>query len=69
MESARRALACAVLAMSCSWALGQARGGEASGAQEPAQKQERESPWMLVPIFTSNPKLGTSLGALAGGSD
>jgi hypothetical protein len=24
------------------------------------------SPWLLVPVFNSNPKLGTSLGALAG---
>jgi hypothetical protein len=25
-----------------------------------------ESPWLLAPVFSSNPKLGTSLGALAG---
>ena len=33
----------------------------ASGAEA-----ERESPWLVVPVFSIDPKLGTSLGAMAG---
>ena len=40
--------------------------------KDPAQEQEgekegkkdKESPWLLIPTFSSNPKLGLSLGAL-----
>src|SRR6476469_3419058 len=32
-------------------------------AEEP---KEAPSPWLLLPTFSNNPKLGTSLGALAG---
>ena len=37
-------------------------------AQEdsPGSPQEERSPWLLAPILTTDPKLGTSLGALAG---
>lgn len=31
----------------------------------PPEKASPESPWLLLPTFSSNPKLGTSLGALA----
>jgi hypothetical protein len=37
---------------------------DSPAAEAPAD--EPESPWLLMPTFTSNPKLGTSLGALAG---
>ena len=30
-----------------------------------AQAQEKESPWLLTPTFSSSPKLGNSLGAMA----
>ncbi len=30
------------------------------------EQQQAESPWILVPTFSSDPKLGTSLGGLAG---
>jgi len=39
-------------------------GISASHAQESAPKDE--SPWILVPTLTSNPKLGTSLGLIGG---
>ena len=29
-----------------------------------AAAPEKESPWLVLPLFSSNPKLGTSLGAL-----
>ena len=40
----------------------------ASGApaESAADRRKQESPWMLVPVFSVDPKLGTSLGALAG---
>ena len=33
---------------------------------EPAPARPRSSPWLLVPLVSSNPKLGTSFGALGG---
>lgn len=36
-----------------------------TGQSQPAS-EKKDSPWMLVPIFTSDPKVGTSLGAMAG---
>jgi hypothetical protein len=36
------------------------------GPVEEASSIEKESPWLLLPTFTSNPKLGTSLGAMVG---
>ena len=38
----------------------------ATGAPTADAEKEEHSPWMLVPIFSNNPKLGTSIGALAG---
>jgi hypothetical protein len=38
-------------------------GGEPAN---PPHEPERESPWMVVPLLSINPKLGTSAGALAG---
>src|SRR3954468_18024608 len=32
----------------------------------PDEAKEAPSPWLLLPTFSNNPKLGTSLGALAG---
>ncbi|HEX6691198.1 MAG TPA: hypothetical protein VF110_08645 [Burkholderiales bacterium] len=43
----------------------QAAGGEAP-AEENAFTKLEKSPWLLAPVFQSNPKLGTSVGALAG---
>jgi hypothetical protein len=53
------ATSCAVLAMSCSCAFAQTE-------PQPAVTEQEKSPWLLAPVFSSNPKLGTSLGALAG---
>jgi len=58
---------CAALAMSCSEAFAQTEPKEAAApTKEDAIDKFEKSPWLLVPIFQSNPKLGTSVGALAG---
>lgn len=36
------------------------------GAPAQAEEKERESPWLLAPIVSVDPKLGASVGALAG---
>lgn len=35
-------------------------------ADDSSSVLDKDSPWLLAPVFSSNPKLGTSLGALAG---
>jgi len=47
-------------------AAAQAPGRGAAATEAVAEKREAESPWLVVPTFSSSPKLGTSLGALAG---
>src|SRR3954463_13499649 len=54
-------LAGLTLGLGCSWALAQAE-----PAKESTVTKLEKSPWLLAPVFQSNPKLGTSLGALAG---
>ena len=56
------------LAMSCSGAFAQTAPKEtaAAPAEEDAVTKFEKSPWLLAPVFQSNPKLGTSVGALAG---
>ena len=46
-------------------AAGLRRAGGARKKTMPITKLEK-SPWLLAPVFSSNPKLGTSVGALAG---
>jgi outer membrane protein assembly factor BamA len=62
------AASCAVLALACGGALAQTKPKDAAPAPagEDALSRLEKSPWLLVPIFQSNPKLGTSVGALAG---
>jgi len=58
---------CAALAMSCAGAFAQTAPQEtAASKQDGALTESEKSPWLLLPIFQSNPKLGTSLGVLAG---
>ena len=47
----------------------QADGGPATGSSALAEKkktEKKESPWLLVPTLSSNPKLGTSVGGMGG---
>ena len=70
----RRRLTQAALAACCLIApLVHAQGDGATPATPEAPKEapaeepkEAPSPWLLLPTFSNNPKLGTSLGALAG---
>jgi len=55
-------VAAATLALDCSFALAQTADAKEEGAVAKFEK----SPWLLAPMFQSNPKLGTSVGALAG---
>ena len=61
----RGLVCCALLALSCTQALAQAGRG-AAVAETVAEKRAAESPWMIVPTFSVSPKLGASLGVLAG---
>src|SRR3954465_7820836 len=59
---------CAALAVCCSAALAQTAPKETGAvpAEEDAVTKFEKSPWLLAPMFQSNPKLGTSVGALGG---
>src|SRR6476619_366573 len=41
-------------------------GQETLSEAPPEEPKKAPSPWLLLPTFSNNPKLGTSLGALAG---
>lgn len=62
------AASCMALALSSSGALAQSNspGASPDKTQGTLPDQEKSSPWLLAPVFTSNPKLGTTLGATAG---
>ena len=58
-------LSCTALAMASLSALAQRSEAAVETDNTSLTAQER-SPWLLAPILSSNPKLGTSVGALAG---
>jgi outer membrane protein assembly factor BamA len=53
--------------MGCSGALAQSESKQAarSGEEDALTKLEK-SPWLITPLFSSNPKLGTAIGAMGG---
>jgi len=60
-------LFCVALAFTCGLALAQTEVKQTgSPSEDDALAKLEKSPWLLVPVFQSNPKLGTSVGALAG---
>src|SRR5689334_18143077 len=61
----RRRLLLCMLVLACSGPRAQAQ-TPAEGPKEDAVAKFEKSPWLIAPVFQSNPKLGTSLGAMAG---
>ena len=55
-----------VVAVSFTSALAQPVEKVAAPEEASAVEKLEKSPWLLAPVFQSNPKLGTSIGALAG---
>jgi len=68
MRLFRGTLALAAFAIGCSLALAQQPGAsaEAASKEDDALTKLEKSPWLLAPVFSSNPKLGTAVGALVG---
>lgn len=56
----------ALLAVAARDALAQTRPAQQQIASAAATEEEEESPWLLVPTFSLNPKLGGAFGAMAG---
>jgi hypothetical protein len=55
------------LALSCTnFAQADEPRASAGDAKAPTPVHKKPSPWILTPVFSSNPKLGTTLGATAG---
>lgn len=74
-RSTCHALRFAVLIVSLQAAAAGAQGAPPDGAdnaesegttEQPAPSAKKHSPWLFVPLVSSNPKLGSSLGAMAG---
>jgi hypothetical protein len=61
----RTLLAAITFGFSCSSALAQT-GEQTQVTPEDAITKMEKSPWLLMPTFQSNPKLGTSLGVMGG---
>ena len=68
MRLFRGAVASATFAISCSLAPAQQSDlrEQAAPKEDDALTKLEKSPWLLAPVFSVNPKLGTSVGALAG---
>ena len=60
-----RLLACVTSILTCSALCAQTKEGDATSSAGELTQQEK-SPWLIVPVVTSNPKLGSSFGALGG---
>jgi hypothetical protein len=58
-------MTCALLGSAGAYAQAAAE-GTAAPAEDDAITRLEKSPWLLAPVLQSNPKLGTSFGALAG---
>ena len=62
----RVSLAAAAIAFNCPSALAQQPAADKEATEDDALTKLEKSPWLLAPLLQSNPKLGTSVGALAG---
>ena len=66
MSFLRVSATAAAVVLNCSFALAQQPAVAEPATGDDALTKLEKSPWLLAPIFQSNPKLGTSVGALAG---
>ena len=66
MSLLRVSVSAAAVALNCSFALAQQPAARAGSKEDDTLTRMEKSPWLLAPVFQSNPKLGTSVGALAG---
>jgi hypothetical protein len=66
MSWLRVSVTAAAIALNCPSALAQQPAAAEAATGDDALTKLEKSPWLLAPVFQSNPKLGTSLGALAG---
>lgn len=57
---------CIALALSCQCAIAQTDESPAQPVTVPVAPTKKKSPWIITPVLTSNPKLGTSAGGTAG---
>ena len=60
---------CVTLALALSWVSASAQSEAPPTSAEPqasGPESKKPSPWLLAPVFTSNPKLGTTLGGTGG---
>jgi hypothetical protein len=64
-ESIRFLCASVVMACGCSRAFAQVQSPPQGGSSASSIAKEKESPWMVVPVFSVGPKLGASAGVLA----
>ena len=65
MSALARVAAWVALAMICPAVFAQTQPKQAPAEEDAVTKFEK-SPWLLAPVLQSNPKLGTSVGAMAG---
>ncbi|MBS0454348.1 MAG: BamA/TamA family outer membrane protein [Proteobacteria bacterium] len=71
MTATRRKASCLLAALTTSICLGAHSEEENTSSQQPPEDQgvmaqHARSPWLFVPLVSTGPKLGTSLGAMAG---
>jgi len=61
----RHAIVLLVVIAWCAPASAQSQPSEPTAAAQQNQPDDVPSPWLLVPVFSSSPKLGTAFGGLA----
>jgi hypothetical protein len=65
LGTARGAALAILTAFSIAQGIPAEAGGSALAAKQKEESKDSESPWLLVPTLSSNPKLGTSVGGTA----
>jgi hypothetical protein len=66
MAAGIRACAIVALALACVGSRAQTQSAQPADSPSAVPDAATPSPWMFAPVFTTNPKLGTTLGATGG---